>query len=543
MSDSEEFAGELYDMLARRMKLDTSKGITIDEMRMFWEDMTSQDFDIRLQIFIDMCDKDGDGMLSIDEVCEVMNTNDSSMAIVLSASANQLEKVKSQAQNYASLIMGELDSDCQGYIELWQLEAFLEEMWTSTNHRIHGIDLDRQPTCPTIFQNINIKGLCGTPEKSYKEYEILLLIGIGTGATFFTSILKDLLNNLKESSTQDIESRKRPEKAYFYWVTSEQGSFDLFKDVVDDIAQYDSDNVIEICYYLTSVYEEGDARSVLIQMVQSLQYARNRVDVISESQAIEFSASTNKLDNLKTQAADYATLIVNELDPDDFGFIEASVDLITQNGILIICNRHPFSIVSAPDDDNIHVLINTSLGEWNAKLLEHFVTLTASAYESSVSHEIGNEGAASDSDLEPKLRSIPHIIMKGPYGVPAQDYKKYDIVLLIGFGLGATLNFSILQDLLNNLQESRTQGIERKKGPHKSYFYWVTSHQSSFDVFKSVFDEIAEYDSDNVIEMNNYLTSVYEEGDARSALIQIVQSLQHAKNGLDVISGTRVVQL
>ncbi|XP_021720957.1 putative respiratory burst oxidase homolog protein J isoform X2 [Chenopodium quinoa] len=275
MSDSEEFAGELYDMLARRMKLDTSKGITIDEMRMFWEDMTSQDFDIRLQIFIDMCDKDGDGMLSIDEVCE---------AIVLSASANQLEKVKSQAQNYASLIMGELDSDCQGYIELWQLEAFLEEMWTSTNHRIHGIDLDRQPTCPTIFQNINIKGLCGTPEKSYKEYEILLLIGIGTGATFFTSILKDLLNNLKESSTQDIESRKRPEKAYFYWVTSEQGSFDLFKDVVDDIAQYDSDNVIEICYYLTSVYEEGDARSVLIQMVQSLQYARNRVDVISESQ-------------------------------------------------------------------------------------------------------------------------------------------------------------------------------------------------------------------------------------------------------------------
>uniref|UniRef100_A0A803LCR6 EF-hand domain-containing protein n=1 Tax=Chenopodium quinoa TaxID=63459 RepID=A0A803LCR6_CHEQI len=239
MSDSEEFAGELYDMLARRMKLDTSKGITIDEMRMFWEDMTSQDFDIRLQIFFDMCDKDGDGVLLKDEVCK---------AIVLSASANQLEKVKSQAENYASLIMEKLDLDYQGYIEA-----------------------------------------CGTSEKSYKEYEILLLIGIGAGATFFTSILKDLLNNSREISTQDIESRKRPEKAYFYWVTSEQGSFDLFKDVVDDIAQYDSDNVIEICYYLTSVYEEGDARSVLIQMVQSLQYARNRVDVISESQETDKS--------------------------------------------------------------------------------------------------------------------------------------------------------------------------------------------------------------------------------------------------------------
>jgi hypothetical protein len=40
--------------------------------------------------------------------------------------------------------------------------------------------------------------------------------------------------------------------------------------------------------------------------------------------------------------------------------------------------------------------------------------------------------------------------------------------------------------------------------------------------------------------MHNYLTSVYEEGDARSALIAMVQSLQHAKNGMDIVSGSRV---
>lgn len=40
--------------------------------------------------------------------------------------------------------------------------------------------------------------------------------------------------------------------------------------------------------------------------------------------------------------------------------------------------------------------------------------------------------------------------------------------------------------------------------------------------------------------MHNYLTSVYEEGDARSALIAMVQSLQHAKNGVDVVSDSRV---
>lgn len=44
----------------------------------------------------------------------------------------------------------------------------------------------------------------------------------------------------------------------------------------------------------------------------------------------------------------------------------------------------------------------------------------------------------------------------------------------------------------------------------------------------------------HVIEMHNYLTSVYEEGDARSALITMVQSLERAKKGVDVVSNSKV---
>lgn len=40
---------------------------------------------------------------------------------------------------------------------------------------------------------------------------------------------------------QDIESRKGPQRAYFYWSTREQASFDWFKGVMDDIAEYDTD--------------------------------------------------------------------------------------------------------------------------------------------------------------------------------------------------------------------------------------------------------------------------------------------------------------
>ncbi len=43
-----------------------------------------------------------------------------------------------------------------------------------------------------------------------------------------------------------------------------------------------------------------------------------------------------------------------------------------------------------------------------------------------------------------------------------------------------------------------------------------------------------------VIELHNYLTSVYEERDARSTLLSMVQALNHAKHGVDIVSGTRV---
>uniref|UniRef100_A0A452XJ28 Ferric reductase NAD binding domain-containing protein n=1 Tax=Aegilops tauschii subsp. strangulata TaxID=200361 RepID=A0A452XJ28_AEGTS len=75
--------------------------------------------------------------------------------------------------------------------------------------------------------------------------------------------------------------------------------------------------------------------------------------------------------------------------------------------------------------------------------------------------------------------------------------------------------------------------------PAKAYFYWVTGEQGSFDWRKGLMNEIAERDHSSVIEVHNYLTSVYVEGDARSAFIAMVQSLQHAKYGVDIISRTR----
>jgi predicted ferric reductase len=44
------------------------------------------------------------------------------------------------------------------------------------------------------------------------------------------------------------------------------------------------------------------------------------------------------------------------------------------------------------------------------------------------------------------------MLIDGAYGAPAQNYKKYDILLFIGLGIRATPFISILKDLLNNLK-------------------------------------------------------------------------------------------
>lgn len=161
------------------------------------------------------------------------------------------------------------------------------------------------------------------------------------------------------------------------------------------------------------------------------------------------------------------------------------------------------------------------------------------------------------------MNSFPRVLIDGPYGAPAQDYKKYEVVLLVGSGIGATPMISIVKDIVDNfsamdeeeilslengnmktpprssplpLQQRRKEKLKTKK----AYFYWVTREQGSFDWFKDVMNEVAKLDHNNVIELHNHCTNVYEEGDFRSALITMLQSLNHDKNGVDIVSGTKV---
>ncbi|ONM26832.1 Respiratory burst oxidase homolog protein C [Zea mays] len=145
--------------------------------------------------------------------------------------------------------------------------------------------------------------------------------------------------------------------------------------------------------------------------------------------------------------------------------------------------------------------------------------------------------------------SFPKVRIDGPYGAPAQDYKQYDVVLLVGQGIGATPMISIIKDIINNMKQldgdleaddaSSSSSLPSFR-TQRAYFYWVTREQGSFEWFHGIMDEVAETDKKGIIELHNHCTSVYKDGDLRSRVIAQLQMLNQAKHNIDVISGTRV---
>ncbi|KAL6955336.1 NAD(P)H oxidase (H2O2-forming) [Sarracenia purpurea var. burkii] len=123
--ESKEFAGELFDALSRRRNI-MGDSINKAQLREFWDQISDQSFDSRLQTFFDMVDTDADGRITEDEVREIIS---------LSASANKLSNIQKQADEYAALIMEELDPDNLGYILIENLEMLLLQ---APNHPTRG---------------------------------------------------------------------------------------------------------------------------------------------------------------------------------------------------------------------------------------------------------------------------------------------------------------------------------------------------------------------------------------------------------------------
>lgn len=669
MRDSKEFALEVYDALSRRRRLKVDK-ISRDELYEYWSQITDQSFDSRLQIFFDMVDKNEDGRITEEEVKEI---------IMLSASANKLSRLQEQAEEYAALIMEELDPERLGYIELWQLETLLLQKDTYLNYsqalsytsqalsqNLHGLrnrsPIKRMSSKFVYYLQENWRrlwiitlwilimiGLFLWKYFQYKQraaFDVMgycVLTAKGAAETLKLNMAIVLLPVCRNTITwlrstrlsnfipfdDNINFHKTIAAAIVIGVILHAGNHLAcdFPRLIneDDIAydlnmrQYFGNNkptymdlargvegvtgvIMVVCMIIAFTLATRWFRRSLVKLPKPFDrltgfnafwyshhlfvvvyilllvhgwflylvkkwykkttwmYLAFPVLLYAGERTLRFFRSgsyTVRLLKVAIYPGNVLTLQMSK--PPQFRY-KSGQYMFVQCPSVSPFEWHPFSITSAPDDDYLAIHIR-QLGDWTQELKRVF-------------SEVCEPPLAGKSGLlradETTKTTLPRLLIDGPYGAPAQDYRKYDVLLLVGLGIGATPFISILKDLLNNIVKMEeladlTSGHSRRSdqssgsgdssshdrdraSPKKkkslrttnAYFYWVTREQGSFDWFKGVMNEVADLDQRGVIEMHNYLTSVYEEGDARSALITMVQALNHAKNGVDIVSGTRV---
>ncbi|KAK9278776.1 hypothetical protein L1049_028354 [Liquidambar formosana] len=672
--ESKMFAGELFDALARKRGIH-GDSINKAQLKEFWEQISDQSFDSRLQTFFDMVDKDADGRITEEEVREIIG---------LSASANKLSNIQKQADEYAALIMEELDPNNLGYIMIDNLEMILLQ---APNHSMRGGDTRNlsnmlsQKLKPTQENNAlwrwyedskyflqdnwqrvwvmalwvgvmsglftykyvqyrnkaayEVMGHCvcmakGAAETLKLNMALILLpvcrntitwlrnktklgvvvpfddnlnfhkviavgitIGVGIHAIYHLACDFPRLIHASSDKYKLMEPYfgEQPSN-YWHFIKGVEGvtgivilvlmaiAFTLatpwfrrsklnlpkpVKKLTGFNAFWYSHHLFIIVYCLLIVHgvhlyltKEWYKKTTWMYLAVPLAlYAYERL-------IRAFRSSIKPVKILKVAVYPGNVLALHMSKPQGFKYKSGQYMFVNCAAVSPF-EWHPFSITSAPGNDYLSVHIRT-LGDWTQQLKTVF-SKVCQPPPSGKSGLLRADGLQGDNNP-----TFPRVLIDGPYGAPAQDYKEYEVVLLVGLGIGATPMISIVKDIVNNMKamEEEEDALEngnamgsdplttaatsgpptppkRKAGPkgdnfktRRAYFYWVTREQGSFDWFKGAMNEVAELDKKGVIELHNYCTSVYEEGDARSALIAMLQSLNHAKSGVDIVSGTRV---
>ncbi|KAI3773521.1 hypothetical protein L1987_48051 [Smallanthus sonchifolius] len=455
--DSNDFAEDLFDSLCRRRNI-TGDKINKAKFKEFWEEIANQSFDSRLQIFLDMVDKDKDGRITEDEVRTTGFGLIDKLEKLLKGAATRNEREK----------------------------QLLSESSRQHPKSTHG---------PVIA--------------------VAIAIGVGLHAiSHLACDFRRLIHATEEEYKPMQQFFGDQTKNYWHFVKEVEGYTGIIMVVLMTIA------------FTLAWLRQGKLKppSVFKKLTRFDAFKNSKLYGAFVTKVTGFLGSLNKLTGFNAFWYSHHLFVI-------------VYALLIVHGIKLYLTKDWYKKTVTAYPGGVLALRVTKPKNFKYKSGEYMFVKCAAV-----------------SPFE----CIPKVKIDGPYGAPAQDYKNYEVVLLVGLGIGATPMISIVKDIVNSMKanEEKANALEdgatlqknNKLGPtsandfrtKRAYFYWVTKEQESFDWFEGVMNEVAEIDKYSVIEVHNYCTSVFDEGDARSALITMLQSLNHAKNGVDVVSGTRV---
>uniref|UniRef100_A0A8C5DKX5 NADPH oxidase 2 n=1 Tax=Gouania willdenowi TaxID=441366 RepID=A0A8C5DKX5_GOUWI len=157
---------------------------------------------------------------------------------------------------------------------------------------------------------------------------------------------------------------------------------------------------------------------------------------------------------------------------------------------------HPFTLTSAPEEDyfSAHIRI---VGDWTQALYE---------------------ACGGDKNEPQEAWKLPKVAIDGPFGTASEDVFQYEVVMLVGAGIGVTPFASILKSVwykrIQNNQEVFTKNI---------YFYWLCPETQAFewfaDLLHSLEGQMEERGVSDFLSYNMYLTR-WKQEDAEHYWVQ-----------------------
>lgn len=187
---------------------------------------------------------------------------------------------------------------------------------------------------------------------------------------------------------------------------------------------------------------------------------------------------------------------------------------------------HPFTLTSAPEEDYVSVHVRC-VGDFTRSLADALGCDFAGP-KGDTSKVVGVNRIASGDNVDPTLRRVlPRLYIDGPFGSASEDVFKYEVVALVGAGIGVTPFASILKSIWYRMNYPK-----KKTRLRKVYFFWVCRDFDSFEWFRSLLAAIEAQDMGNHIEIHTYITASIRVDDAANIMINDSSSDRDAVTGL-----------
>ncbi|MBN3299523.1 CY24B protein, partial [Amia calva] len=145
---------------------------------------------------------------------------------------------------------------------------------------------------------------------------------------------------------------------------------------------------------------------------------------------------------------------------------------------------HPFTLTSAPEEDHFSVHIRI-VGDWTQGIFE---------------------ACGGNKKEFQEAWKLPKMAVDGPFGTASEDVFRYEVVMLVGAGIGVTPFASILKSVWYRYSNNTTDLVTKK-----IYFYWLCRETQAFewfaDLLQSLEGQMLERGNADFLSYNIYLTS------------------------------------